>query len=57
MQFKTSVSVLLVTGLLAACSPTDAPSGQNTTSEMQQFESQAGKISIPKELSSDAIAS
>ena len=51
MRFKTTVSVLLFTGLMAGCSPTEAPSGQDRATEMQQFESQAGKISIPKELS------
>lgn len=51
MRFKTTVSVLLFTGLMAGCSPTEPPSGQDRATEMQQFESQAGKISIPKELS------
>src|SRR5690606_9876436 len=51
MHIKNTVPVLLLTGLLAACSPIDAPSVKNTATEMQQFESQAGKISIPKELS------
>lgn len=51
MQFKTTVAVLLFTGMLAACSPADVPSSQNSATNMQQFDSQAGKISIPKELS------
>ncbi len=51
MRLNTLVSALLLTGLLAGCSPTETPSGQTSAAEMQQFESQAGKISIPQELS------